>query len=33
MSMYKEVFQTITNHSESEVVEFKKAENNLILFL
>ena len=28
MSMYKEVFQTITNHSESEVVEFKKAENN-----
>ena len=26
--MYKEVFQTITNHSESEVVEFKKAENN-----
>lgn len=28
MSMYKEVFQTITNHSESEVVEFKKAKNN-----
>ena len=28
MSMYKEVFQTITNHSESEVVEFKKAEIN-----
>ena len=28
MSMYKGVFQTITNHSESEVVEFKKAENN-----
>lgn len=28
MSMYREVFQTITNHSESEVVEFKKAENN-----
>lgn len=26
--MYKGVFQTITNHSESEVVEFKKAENN-----
>ena len=26
--MYKEVFQTITNHSESEVVEFKKAKNN-----
>ena len=28
MSMYREVFQTINNHSESEVVEFKKAENN-----
>ena len=28
MSMYKEVFQTITNHSENEVVEFKKAEYN-----
>lgn len=28
MSMYKEVFQTITNHSENEVVEFKKAENS-----
>ncbi len=26
--MYKEVFQTITNHSENEVVEFKKAEYN-----
>lgn len=26
--MYREVFQTITNHSESEVIEFKKAENN-----
>lgn len=28
MSMYREVFQTITNHSESEVVEFKKAEKS-----
>lgn len=28
MSMYREIFQTITNHSESEVVEFKKAEKS-----
>ncbi len=28
MSMYIEIFKSMTNHSENEVIEFKKAENN-----